>query len=329
MASSEWADLRWTVEEPSAAAIPEGVRVAYPPGLGIVASRRQLIASNLGPLARRPWLLRHLAKGIGPGELLRGAVWSRTGAFFGVRRLTQAGGPAWSASLLTRRPSEPALVFSEAEARAGCVTVIISQDRSEQLVRAIRSVLGVISDHVLVVDGGSSDDSVEAATAAGAHVVSRPFDRDFAAQRNFGSEQALKLFGPRWIALVDSDEEVGVDLARLYLSIMRRRGRHDAVYGPMVTMVDDELWMPGVDYRPMLFRPTLRWVGAGNERLGSRRPVFIPIGGPMVVNVKTLAQALRSRLLYASLRPGVVPDEVIERDRARLERIEAEGAADA
>ena len=314
------------VEEPLAAAIPVGVRVAYPPGLGIVGSRAELIASNVGPVIRRPGLLRHLMRGVSPGELLRGAVWARSAAFFGVTRVSHADGrPAWAGSLLPRRPAGQAALFTEEEARAACVTVIISQDRSEQLVRAIRSVKGVISDHVLVVDGGSTDDSVAAATAAGALVVSRTFDRDFAAQRNFGSELAFERFGPRWIALVDSDEEVDEELARLYLWIMRRDGRHDAVYGPMVTKVDGELWMPGIDYRPMLFRPTLRWVGAGNERLSSRRPIFIPIGGPTVVNVKTLAQALRSRLLYASLRPGVVPDEVVARDRARLERIEAEG----
>ena len=320
MTEGTWDTLIWSADIPTFSALPAGARVAYAPGTKISARPGQLAARAAADLLQAPLpALRALRRAPHPKELVRAAMWTRSAAFFAVNRLVdQDQQPAWSSDVILSAKRRPAPVaYSPDDARARCVTVIIAQDRAEQLGKAIASVLGSICDHVLVVDGGSVDNSIEVAQRAGARVVSRPFDRDFAAQRNFATDRARELFHPSWIAVVDSDEIVTPELAALYLWIMQREGNHDAVYGPMMTMAGEERW-DTIDYRPMLFRPSLRYVGAGNERITSVRPLFIPIGGPMVLNVKTRAQFLKSRLLYADLRPGVVPPDVLDATRAEL-----------
>jgi glycosyltransferase involved in cell wall biosynthesis len=65
------------------------------------------------------------------------------------------------------------------------------------------------SDDVVVVDSGSSDDTVEIARASGARTVVRAFDT-FAGQRNFAME-AGDLRHP-WTLHLDADEVVGDEL---------------------------------------------------------------------------------------------------------------------
>lgn len=58
---------------------------------------------------------------------------------------------------------------------------------------------------ILVIDSGSTDDTVEIARQRGARILTRPFD-DFAGQRNFGLE--VGNFRHDWILHLDADEIV-------------------------------------------------------------------------------------------------------------------------
>jgi glycosyltransferase involved in cell wall biosynthesis len=66
-------------------------------------------------------------------------------------------------------------------------------------------------DDVVVLDSGSTDDTVAIATARGARVLMRPFD-DFADQRNYGLDRG----GLRhsWVLHLDADEIVSPEFAR-------------------------------------------------------------------------------------------------------------------
>jgi glycosyltransferase involved in cell wall biosynthesis len=85
--------------------------------------------------------------------------------------------------------------------------VILTLNESGNLRRCLNSVTW--SDDVVVVDSGSSDDTVEIARAAGARILVRAFDT-FAGQRNYAMEAGD--LRHRWTLHLDADEVVGTDL---------------------------------------------------------------------------------------------------------------------
>lgn len=87
-------------------------------------------------------------------------------------------------------------------------TVILTHNEAANLPRCLASLRWC--DDVLVLDSGSSDDSVAIARAAGARVATRAFD-SFAAQRNHAMEHGA-LRHP-WVLHVDADEVVTPALA--------------------------------------------------------------------------------------------------------------------
>jgi hypothetical protein len=78
---------------------------------------------------------------------------------------------------------------------------LIAQDEQEHIAAALESV--AFCDERIVVDGGSSDHTVEIARAAGARVIENPWP-GFAAQRNV----ALDAASGEWILQIDADERV-------------------------------------------------------------------------------------------------------------------------
>lgn len=88
---------------------------------------------------------------------------------------------------------------------------IIALNESHNIADAVRS-LREATDNVLVVDGGSTDETVERAVEAGAVVAQRPFD-DFAIQRNWAIAQLVDRFDPVWIFVLDADERLSPELA--------------------------------------------------------------------------------------------------------------------
>ncbi len=63
------------------------------------------------------------------------------------------------------------------------------------------------SDDIVVLDSGSSDETVSIAESRGATVLTRPFD-NYAAQRNFGLAHDFK---HDWVLMLDADERVPED----------------------------------------------------------------------------------------------------------------------
>jgi glycosyltransferase involved in cell wall biosynthesis len=66
-------------------------------------------------------------------------------------------------------------------------------------------------DDIVIVDSGSTDNTVEIARECGAQVLKRPFD-DFASQRNFGLDNAIWKY--EWILHLDADEIITQEFER-------------------------------------------------------------------------------------------------------------------
>lgn len=87
--------------------------------------------------------------------------------------------------------------------------VILTKNEGRHISRAIGSVAAV-ADHVLVIDSGSTDDTVALAEALGAQVNHNPW-RNYATQFNFALDHLPP--GTDWVLRLDADEVVSPDLA--------------------------------------------------------------------------------------------------------------------
>ncbi len=84
--------------------------------------------------------------------------------------------------------------------------VIIAQNEADCIAQAIQS-CQPFADEIIVVDGGSSDDTAEIAKQLGAIVYHNAWP-GYAAQRNFAADKAKH----NWIFFIDADEIVGKQL---------------------------------------------------------------------------------------------------------------------
>jgi glycosyltransferase involved in cell wall biosynthesis len=107
-------------------------------------------------------------------------------------------------------PSAPAWPAADLPAGFPHVTVVIlTRDETLHIDRAIRSVAGFASE-VLVIDSGSTDDTVALALAAGARVETNPWI-NYATQMNWGFGQVAP--DSQWVMRLDADEIVSPALA--------------------------------------------------------------------------------------------------------------------
>ncbi len=82
---------------------------------------------------------------------------------------------------------------------------MIVKDEEENLPRALQSVKD-LADHIVIVDTGSTDKTVEIACSSGARVDQIEWPDDFSAARN----HALSLATQEWIMVIDADDEFDV-----------------------------------------------------------------------------------------------------------------------
>ena len=87
--------------------------------------------------------------------------------------------------------------------------LILTRDEERHIARAIASVQDIAA-HILVVDSGSTDRTVEIARDLGAEVRANPW-RNYATQFNWGLEQMPE--GTGWVMRLDADEIVSPELA--------------------------------------------------------------------------------------------------------------------
>ena len=101
--------------------------------------------------------------------------------------------------------------------------VLITRNEIHNIGACLRSV--AFADEVIVVDSGSTDGTVEAARAAGAHVDVRADWPGFGPQKN----RALELASGDWVFSIDADEQVTPELERGLREAMHS-GKYDAYF---------------------------------------------------------------------------------------------------
>ncbi|MWV42305.1 glycosyltransferase [Paenibacillus sp. HJL G12] len=90
---------------------------------------------------------------------------------------------------------------------------LIARDESEVIRTCLESVK--LADEIVLVDTGSSDDTVDIARQYGAHVVSMKWQDDFSMARN----HALRYATTDWILVIDADEELLTSLDEIRMLI--------------------------------------------------------------------------------------------------------------
>lgn len=101
--------------------------------------------------------------------------------------------------------------------------LILTYNEAAHIAECIQSVAAA-ADEVVVIDAGSTDDTVRLAQAAGARVVAQAMTEGFAAQRNF----ALAQTGADWVFYLDADERVTPELAAELRRICRQPSAQQA-----------------------------------------------------------------------------------------------------
>lgn len=96
------------------------------------------------------------------------------------------------------------------------VTVVVLTKNEEHHIVDVVQNAKTITEHVLIVDSGSTDRTVELAEASGAKVVYRAWDNDFSAQRNF----ALQYVNTDWVLYLDADERMNEELCDSIVNVV-------------------------------------------------------------------------------------------------------------
>lgn len=165
--------------------------------------------------------------------------------------------------------------------------------------------IGVPFDQVVVVDGGSADDTVERLGRRGVAVTVRPFADNFAEQRNFGVE----LCHTDWVFEIDADEYPATPLIAGLKDIARDADRAlvDAVGIARLNLLDGHL-VPGpghcgLDYQYRLHRRECRWQGAVHEEItGYRNRIELSfVDGHMLVHDKSTKRHQERNAYYDKL----------------------------
>jgi glycosyltransferase involved in cell wall biosynthesis len=134
---------------------------------------------------------------------------------------------------------------------------IIVKNEAEHLQRCLNSIKD-FCDEIIVVDTGSTDNTVEIATAFATKVLHKEWKQDFAASRNF----ALDAVTAEWVLYIDADEELVMDDI---VALRQQVADAENVMAFGLRMHTQANWTPYLDYRMWRHRDDIRFYGEIHE----------------------------------------------------------------
>lgn len=114
---------------------------------------------------------------------------------------------------------------------------MIVKNEENNIERCLNSVKNIV-DEIVIVDTGSSDQTIEKAEAFGAKIYHFDWENDFAAARNYSLSKA----GGDWLLLLDADEEFERQDADQLIAFLQNDdydGAHFIIHNYMSTEVSD------------------------------------------------------------------------------------------
>lgn len=142
--------------------------------------------------------------------------------------------------------------------------VILTKNEELNIIEVVKNAQQV-AKLVLVVDSGSSDNTVLLAKSHGANVVFRAWDNDFSAQRNF----ALEHVDTEWVLYLDADERLNEQLCEAIKKVItKNENRQYSIKRKSVAFGKEFNY--GVlkpDFVPRLFKTShVQWVNKVHEK---------------------------------------------------------------
>jgi tetratricopeptide (TPR) repeat protein len=150
---------------------------------------------------------------------------------------------------------------------------MIVRDEEEMLPRCLSAVADAV-DEIVIVDTGSTDQTVEIARSFGAQVISHEWTGSFAEARNVSFDAA----GGDWLMYLDADEVLVREDAELLRSLTRRTWR-EAFYLSETNYtgdLDDGTAVTHNALRVFRNRPEYRFEGRLHEQIANRLPGYLP-----------------------------------------------------
>lgn len=148
------------------------------------------------------------------------------------------------------------------------IAMIVKNEESV-IERCLRSALSV-TPHIVIIDTGSTDNTVELARSLGAYVGHFEWINDFSAARNYSFEVAKRIFDPEYIMWLDADDVIKEQDAKIIKEIVEKNSgdffiakyvyHHDEYGNPAVEVMRERIIRASLN---------LKWKGMVHETIPS------------------------------------------------------------
>lgn len=142
---------------------------------------------------------------------------------------------------------------------------IISKNEEKNIGRCIKSVLS-IADEIVVVDTGSTDNTVKIAKSLGVKVLEHSWNNDFSEARNLSIDTATK----DWILFLDCDEEMTLTEGEKLKEIINsneNNEKFEALYLRLVNIIAGSRISDAIVLRAFKNKPEYRFQGKIHEQI--------------------------------------------------------------